>query len=99
MKTISITTPCFNEEANHARDCYDAVKALFDDGPLAGYAREHVFADNCSADRTVEILREIACADPGRQGHRQSPATLGRCRSTYNAVLSARATPSCCSCR
>lgn len=84
MKTISITTPCFNEEAN-VRDCYDAVKALFD-GPLAGYAREHVFADNCSTDRTVEILREIAAADPAVKVI-VNARNFGPLRSTYNAVL------------
>lgn len=84
MKTISITTPCFNEEAN-VRDCYDAVKALFD-GPLSGYRREHVFADNCSADRTVEILREIAAADPAVKVI-VNARNFGPLRSTYNAVL------------
>jgi glycosyltransferase involved in cell wall biosynthesis len=84
MKTISITTPCFNEEAN-VRDCYDAVKALFD-GPLSGYAREHVFADNCSTDRTVEILREIAAADPAVKVI-VNARNFGPLRSTYNAVL------------
>lgn len=84
MKTISITTPCFNEEAN-VRDCYDAVKTLFD-GPLSGYRREHVFADNCSTDRTVEILREIAAADPAVKVI-VNARNFGPLRSTYNAVL------------
>lgn len=61
MKKISIVSPCFNEEEN-VRACHEAVKALFD-GPLAGYRREHIFADNGSADATPEILREIASAD------------------------------------
>lgn len=84
MKTISITTPCFNEEEN-VRDCYEAVKALFD-GPLSAYRREHVFADNCSTDRSVEILREIAAADPAVKVI-VNARNFGPMRSTYNAVL------------
>ena len=62
MKTISICSPCYNEEDNVA-ECHRAVRALFE-GPLKGYAREHVFIDNASTDRTVEILRRIATEDP-----------------------------------
>lgn len=61
MKKISIVTPCFNEEPN-VRACHEAVRVLFD-GPLAGYEREHIFADNASADRTPDILRELAAED------------------------------------
>jgi glycosyltransferase involved in cell wall biosynthesis len=84
MKTISITTPCYNEEAN-VRDCYETVKALFD-GPLRGYGREHVFADNCSTDRTTDILREIAADDPDVKVILNA-RNFGPLRSTYNAVL------------
>ena len=83
-KTISITTPCFNEEAN-VRDCYNAVKALFG-GPLSASEREHVFADNCSTDRTADILREIAAADPDVKVI-VNARNFGPLRSTYNAVL------------
>ena len=62
MKTISISSPCFNEEEN-VEECYRVVKELFD-GPLKGYKREHIFADNASSDRTVEILKSIAAEDP-----------------------------------
>lgn len=62
MKTISISSPCYNEEDN-VEICYETIKALFD-GPLKGYKREHVFIDNASTDKTVEILKEIAAKDP-----------------------------------
>lgn len=62
MKTISISSPCFNEEEN-VELCYQAVKDLFD-GPLKGYRREHVFVDNASTDGTVAILKKIAAKDP-----------------------------------
>lgn len=62
MKTISVVTPCYMEEEN-VRAAYEAVKRVFDES-LPGYRREHVFTDNCSSDRTVAILREIANEDP-----------------------------------
>lgn len=61
MKTISVVSPCFNEEDN-VEACYETVKALFA-AELPGYALEHVFVDNASTDRTVEILKEIAAKD------------------------------------
>ena len=61
MKTISIVTPCYNEELN-VRECYDAVKKLFDN-ELRSYNREHIFCDNASADGTLSILKEIAAVD------------------------------------
>lgn len=85
-KTISIITPCFNEEES-VRDCYEAVKNLFE-GELKSYAREHIFADNCSTDRTVEILREIAGADHSVKVIINA-RNFGPSRSTYNAVLAA----------
>ena len=54
MKKISIVTPCFNEEDN-IRECYETVRDIFAD-QLPDYEREHLFSDNASTDRTVEIL-------------------------------------------
>ena len=61
-KVISVVTPCFNEEEG-IRECYEAVKRVFDND-LPDYDRQHVFCDNASSDRTVEILKEIAAEDP-----------------------------------
>jgi len=60
MKTISIITPCFNEEAN-VREVYDQVRAEF--LKLGTYGYEHVFIDNNSSDNTVPILKQIAARD------------------------------------
>ncbi len=60
MKSISILTPCFNEEDN-VEELYLRVRAVIAD--LGRYRYEHVFIDNHSADRTVEILKRIAAAD------------------------------------
>ena len=63
MKLISVVSPCFNEEDN-VEACHATVREIFA-RDLPGYRLEHVFVDNCSTDRTVEILRGIAAADPG----------------------------------
>lgn len=60
MKSISILTPCFNEEAN-VEELYTRVRCVMAD--LGGYTYEHIFIDNHSADRTVEILKKLAAAD------------------------------------
>jgi len=62
VKKISIVSPCYNEK-DSVRDCYERVRALFD-AELGGYKREHIFTDNASVDGTVDILRDIAAADP-----------------------------------
>ena len=60
MKHISVMTPCYNEEGN-IMNIYQAVKAQFD--KLPQYTYEHIFIDNCSTDRSREILRALAQQD------------------------------------
>lgn len=60
-KKISILTPCFNEEGN-VEELYKQVKAQFE-ALKARYDYEHIFIDNASQDRTVEILKGIAAKD------------------------------------
>ena len=86
MKTISIVTPCFNEELN-VRECHRVIKDLFDK-ELAGYHREHLFCDNASSDRTVDILREIAAVDPSVKVI-VNTRNFGPMRSNYNGVMAA----------
>jgi len=59
-KTISILTPCYNEEDNVA-ELYTRVRRVMAD--LGRYRYEHLFIDNCSTDRTLEILKRIATDD------------------------------------
>jgi len=61
VKTITVVSPCYQEESN-VRACYEAVKLIFE-RDLPGYRREHIFSDNASTDGTVEILRDIAAKD------------------------------------
>src|SRR3984957_9168099 len=60
MKTISILTPCFNEEEN-VEDLYNRVRAEMVN--LDKYRYEHIFIDNSSADNTVAVLKRIASRD------------------------------------
>ncbi|MEM0465169.1 MAG: glycosyltransferase family 2 protein [Candidatus Pacearchaeota archaeon] len=60
-KLISIVTPTFNEEEN-VELLYNKIKEIME-GYKNKYDYEHIFIDNCSTDRTVEILKEIAKKD------------------------------------
>src|SRR4051794_20437331 len=83
---ISVVTPCFNEEAS-IRECYETVKRVFDE-QLPRYVREHIFCDNASTDRTVDILRDIAHED-GDVRVIVNSRNFGILRNNYNGVLNA----------
>ena len=61
MKTISIVTPCFNEERN-VELVYEGVKKVMASCPY--YSYEHIFIDNASTDNTFEVLKRLAGEDP-----------------------------------
>ncbi|MBR0750591.1 glycosyltransferase family 2 protein [Bradyrhizobium jicamae] len=84
MKTISVVTPCYNEEDN-VRDCYEAVRKLFET-ELTGYAREHLFCDNASTDRTLAVLKEIAAADSSVRII-VNTRNFGPLKNTFNGVM------------
>ena len=86
MKTISVVTPCYNEELN-VRDAYEAVRKIFET-ELPGYRREHIFCDNCSTDGTVAILKELAANDPCVKII-ANIRNFGPLRNTYNGVMAA----------
>lgn len=85
-KTISIVTPCYNEELGVVA-CYEAIKDIFDK-ELEGYDREHIFCDNASSDNTVGLLKEIAAKDSSVKIIVNS-RNFGILKNTYNGVLSA----------
>ena len=58
---ISIITPCFNEEESILR-CVETVRTIFHN-KLPDYNYEHIFSDNNSDDKTVEILKSLALND------------------------------------
>jgi polyisoprenyl-phosphate glycosyltransferase len=85
LKLVSIITPCFNEEEN-VRELYEQVRAVFD--KLGRYRHEHIFIDNASTDRTVEILRQIAAGDR-RVKVIVNQRNFGPVRSPHHAFLQA----------
>lgn len=86
MKTLSIVTPCYNEEDGIAA-CHAAVKDVMATR-LPGYAYEHIFIDNASSDRTVSILRNIAAGD-SRVRVIVNARNFGPARSPHHAMLQA----------
>ena len=83
MKKISVVSPFYNEEDN-VETCYETVKEIFE-RDLPGYAREHIFIDNSSSDRTVEILKAIAARDPAVKIV-VNARNFGVFRSTFNGL-------------
>src|ERR1700693_665526 len=85
MARISIVSPCYNEEEN-VEACHTAVLALFGPGgPLAHHERQHIFADTCSTDATVAILRRLAATDPATKVILNA-RNFGPFRSNFNAL-------------
>ena len=60
MKKISVVTPTYNEQDNVA-GVVEEIRKVFRDLPQYDY--EHLFIDNASHDRTVEILKGYAAQD------------------------------------
>ncbi|AIQ55084.1 glycosyltransferase family 2 protein [Paenibacillus sp. FSL R7-0331] len=85
MHSISIVTPCYNEEEN-VEELYNQVKEVI--GGLEGYDYEHIFIDNASKDRTVSILKEISAKDKNVKVIVNS-RNFGHIRSPYHGLLQA----------
>jgi glycosyltransferase involved in cell wall biosynthesis len=87
MKTLSVITPCYNEERNVAevyRRIRDAVASLG-----SGYFYEHIFIDNASCDGTLAELRRLAALDRNVKVIRNT-RNFGHLRSPHHALLQAR---------
>jgi glycosyltransferase involved in cell wall biosynthesis len=85
MKTISIVTPCYNEEGN-VEELYLRVRAIM--AALGCYRYEHIFIDNCSTDRTAPILKRIADGDTNVRVI-VNARNFGHVRSPHHALLQA----------
>ncbi|HYM06648.1 MAG TPA: glycosyltransferase family 2 protein [Terriglobales bacterium] len=86
MKTLSILTPCFNEEAN-IREVYERVRSVLAD--LGRYRYEHLFIDNASTDSTLAILKAIAREDKNVKVIANT-RNFGHIRSPMHALNQAR---------
>jgi len=82
MPAISIVTPCFNEEEN-ILELYERIEAVM--GGL-NYEYEHIFIDNASTDKTVDIIRKLAEKDKRIKAIVNS-RNFGHIRSPYYGVL------------
>lgn len=61
MKTISVVVPTFNEEEN-VQDVYRRIRKIFSES-LPDYRLKLQFIDNCSTDRTRELIRGLCEED------------------------------------
>jgi glycosyltransferase involved in cell wall biosynthesis len=86
MKKISVITPCFNEESSIIK-CIEEVREVFET-LLPNYELEHIICDNCSSDRTIELLKKEASKDRRIKVIINS-RNFGILKNTYNGVLNA----------
>jgi len=86
VKTISIITPCYNEEDN-AEAMYLRVREIM--AGIGRYRYEHIFIDNHSTDSTVAILKRIAAQDPNVKVI-VNARNFGHIRSPIHALFQAR---------
>lgn len=85
MKSISVVTPCYNEEGN-VREVYERVRAAI--AAAGDYKYEHIFIDNASIDSTWKELRALAAEDHNIKIIRNA-RNFGHIRSPIHAVYQA----------
>lgn len=86
MKKITVVTACYNEEEN-IEEVYSQVREVFQQ-KLNRYAYEHLFIDNSSEDKTVQLLKEIAKKDRNVKVIVNS-RNFGHIRSPYHGLIQA----------
>ncbi|MES2675979.1 MAG: glycosyltransferase family 2 protein [Pseudomonadota bacterium] len=86
MKSISVVTPCYNEQDN-VQECVNVIKNVLSQYKI--YSYEHIFIDNASTDRTLEILKDIASEDEHVKIIVNS-RNFGHIRSPYYGLLQAK---------
>jgi len=86
VKTISIVTPCYNEQDN-VEELYHQVRNVM--AGVGRYPYEHIFIDNSSLDNTVPVLRRLAASDPNVKIIINA-RNFGHIRSPMHALLQAR---------
>lgn len=86
MKTLSVVTPCYNEQDN-VEECYNRVRAAM--LKLGRYCYEHIFIDNASRDNTVAVLKRLAAKDRNVRVI-VNTRNFGHVRSPFHAFLQAQ---------
>ncbi len=84
-KLISIVTPCYNEESN-VTEVWSQVKLQLEKFPHYDY--EHIFIDNCSKDKTLDILKAIAANDKNLKIIANA-RNFGQVKSPYHGLMQA----------
>ncbi len=82
MKKVSIMVPCYNEEENVVPISEALVKQMEE---LPQYDYEILFIDNCSQDKTRELLREI-CAKNSKIKAIFNTKNFGQFNSPYHGL-------------
>ena len=85
MQTISIVTPCYNEESN-VDELYERITAVIDTCP--DYAFEIIFIDNASTDNTVNLVKSLIKKDQ-RIRLIVNARNFGHIRSPYYGLMQA----------
>lgn len=86
MKKITVVSGCYNEEGN-IEDLLRRVRAVADKFPA--YEWDWLVVDNCSTDRTPEILRRLASTD-NRLKVIFNARNFGHIRSPYHGIMQAQ---------
>ena len=86
MKLISIVTPTYNEQDN-VEEIYSRVKKVL--AGLPHYSHEHIFIDNASTDRTLEMLKSLAQKDKSVKII-VNARNFGHIRSPFYGLLQAK---------
>src|SRR5689334_1245107 len=82
MKLISIVTPCYNEEEN-INELYERIQTVMSS---LDYNYEHIFIDNASTDKTVDLIRILAQKDKHVKAILNA-RNFGHIRSPYYGLL------------
>jgi len=77
---------CYNEEGNVRELCQRISQVMADS--LPNYTYEQILIDNCSTDKTAEVLREI-CREDKRVKVILNNRNFGHVRSGYHALQQA----------
>lgn len=87
MFTLSIVTPCYNEEDNIV-DLHEKVKNIVQNiSSVSEY--EHIFIDNASTDSTPQVLKKLAQENPHVKVILNA-RNFGHIRSPYHGLLQAK---------